>query len=544
MSRKIILSLIVLMALVMTSLILVQTNSIKKAFQIKEEQFDQTINRTIVAVARLLEQNEASLLMRENYISQGNSSNQIFPNSNRSNIIQGSNSQNSISFSYYRFSQQKNNSSSNFQEELSISFSDSLAAKSNERGRPGEFPSAFDMIHDYDTYMREQYEQRLNEQANYYRILRYQSLFSNLPVKDRINQQLLDRALKTEFRNSGINLDFKYAVKVYPQGNEQHVLGDRDYAPGKRKQYQNLLFPNDLPDPKPVYLSVYFPKRESFLLKETGIMVIPTALLTALLIAIFVYTILIILKQKKLSMIKNDFINNMTHELKTPISTISLASQMLHDNSISNTPRTIEHVSNVILQESKRLSFQVEKVLQMAVFNEGRLKLKFKEVRINELINNVILNFELRVKNKDGELTADIRAENDQIKGDEVHVTNVIFNLLDNAVKYSKGKPIITVSTENQKDDIVITVTDKGIGIPKEHIDQIFERFYRVPTGNVHDVKGFGLGLSYVKKIVDSHQAKIKVESVINKGTKFTLYFPLNLKENGKKSKTIIGRRR
>jgi two-component system, OmpR family, phosphate regulon sensor histidine kinase PhoR len=234
----------------------------------------------------------------------------------------------------------------------------------------------------------------------------------------------------------------------------------------------------------------------------------------------------------------------MTHELKTPISTISLASQMLHDNSISNTPRTIEHVSNVILQESKRLSFQVEKVLQMAVFNEGRLKLKFKEVHLNNLITNVILNFELRVKSKDGTLDSIIAAENDQIKGDEVHITNVIFNLLDNAMKYSKGQPAIEVKTENKNDFVVVSVKDNGIGIAKEHQDQIFERFYRVPTGNVHDVKGFGLGLSYVKKIIDSHQGKIKVESTLNKGTKFMIYFPLNVKVNGSKSKTFIGRRR
>ena len=234
----------------------------------------------------------------------------------------------------------------------------------------------------------------------------------------------------------------------------------------------------------------------------------------------------------------------MTHELKTPISTISLASQMLHDNSVSNTPRTIEHVSNVILQESKRLGFQVEKVLQMAVFNEGRLKLKFKDVHLNELINNVILNFEIRVKSKNGTLTSTIAAENDLIKGDEVHITNVIFNLLDNAMKYGKDVPAIEVNTENKKDFVVVSVKDNGIGIAKEHQAQIFERFYRVPTGNVHDVKGFGLGLSYVKKIIDSHQGKIKVESALNKGTKFMIYLPLNVKVNGNKNKTFISRRR
>ena len=272
-------------------------------------------------------------------------------------------------------------------------------------------------------------------------------------------------------------------------------------------------------------------------------MVIPAAVLTFMLIAIFVYTILIILRQKKLSIIKNDFINNMTHELKTPISTISLASQMLHDNSISNTPKTIEHISNVILQESKRLSFQVEKVLQMAVFNEGRLKLKFKELHFNQLVGTVVHNFELRVKNKGGKLETELLAEKDLMKGDEIHITNVIFNLLDNAVKYSRGEPEIRIKTDNKNGYLLVSVEDNGIGIAKEHQDQIFERFFRVPTGNVHDVKGFGLGLSYVKKIIDSHQGKIKVESALNKGTKFTIYFPLNTKENGKKSKTFISRR-
>jgi two-component system phosphate regulon sensor histidine kinase PhoR len=232
----------------------------------------------------------------------------------------------------------------------------------------------------------------------------------------------------------------------------------------------------------------------------------------------------------------------MTHELKTPISTISLASQMLRDNTVNNTPKSIDHISGIIYQESKRLTTQVEKVLQMAVFNEGNLKLKFKEVNINSLIHSVVLNFELRVKSKNGELTSELKANPSIIKGDEVHITNVLFNLLDNAVKYSKDEPKIIISTELKDEYLVVSVKDHGIGILSEHVGQIFERFYRVPTGNVHDVKGFGLGLSYVKKIVDAHKGKIKVESALNKGTKFMIYFPINLEEHGKKSKIAFGR--
>ena len=529
----------------MTSLIAVQTNSIQKAFQIKEEQFDQTVNRAIRQVVRKLEQEEALQLIaqtnRQNY------NRSLFPRSTQQNNIFPRNLDNNtqvgrgeVNFSF-RYSQGKSNGS--YSEEFSISYSDSLAVFNNERGMPGDFPSAFDEIHDYDVYFGQQYEQKMNEKASIYQLLQNEFIFSQLPIKDRINQKLLEHEIQREFENSNIDLEYKYAVYAFPPGQELRVLGSSGFDLSNKIPYKTPLFASDQ-DPKPNYLFVYFPKRQSYLMKEAGLMVIPTAILTAMLIAIFVYTILIILKQKKLSEIKNDFINNMTHELKTPISTISLASQMLHDNSVSNTARTIEHVSNVILQESKRLSFQVEKVLQMAVFNEGRLKLKFKDVHINELINNVILNFELRVKSKDGVLHSTIAAENDLVKGDEVHITNVVFNLLDNAMKYSKGKPVIEVATESKKDTIMISVKDNGIGIAKEHHDQIFERFYRVPTGNVHDVKGFGLGLSYVKKIIDSHQGKIKVESALNKGTKFMIYFPLNTKVNGNKSKTFIGRRR
>jgi two-component system phosphate regulon sensor histidine kinase PhoR len=246
-----------------------------------------------------------------------------------------------------------------------------------------------------------------------------------------------------------------------------------------------------------------------------------------LIIGIFAYTIAIIFKQKKLSVIKNDFINNMTHELKTPISTISLASQMLRDNSVNNTTATIERISGVIFEESKRLSMQVEKVLQMAIFNEGRLKMKFKNFDFHELIDGVKQNFEIRVHSLNGQISFTKNASNYIIYGDQVHITNVLFNLLDNAVKYCKSEPEIEVTTENRKDKLVVFVTDNGIGIAKEHQKQIFERFYRVPTGNVHDVKGFGLGLHYVSKIIEAHNGTIEVESSLNKGTTFMISFPI-----------------
>lgn len=538
MSKRVIVILIVLMALVMTSLILVQTNSIIKALQIKEEQFDASVNAALSDVSKQLEMEETKILtesLQKSYIP---SSRNIYPY-NMQRSISGSITRQNFQLSY-QFSQGLPGPS----DPIKLKPEPELNSdqQKNERGRPGDFPNAFDIINSYDGYIRQQYEENLDQKTEMYKLSQLAVMLSIMPIEDRIDPSTLGHFIKTELRSQGINLDFKYAVKTFPLGEEHFIFGTNNYNAKQQTEYHTLLFKHDLDElKKPNYLYVYFPKRESFLLKKTGLLVIPTFMLTAMLIGIFVFTILIILRQKKLSDIKNDFINNMTHELKTPISTISLASQMLRDNSVNNTTKSIDHISGIIYQESKRLTTQVEKVLQMAVFNEGNLKLKFKEVNINALINSVVLNFELRVKAKNGELISDLKAEPAIIRGDEVHITNVLFNLLDNAVKYSKDEPKIIISSELKDGSVVVSVKDHGIGIAKEHVTQIFERFYRVPTGNVHDVKGFGLGLSYVKKIIDAHKGKIKVDSAPNKGTKFMIYFPINAEEYGKKGKIALG---
>jgi len=520
MSKKMLISLIAVMVLVMAGLIIVQVNSIMKASEIREEQFDRTVTTALLNVVDELEIYESKKLVeKESRLSQEEQGFQV-PN-NFGNIIPRSSpgSEISISFSY---SQQSIDG--NVREQVQLLVNDSLHFDTvTDRGKPGEFPSAFDELHDYNLKQRKILEQRINDKAK----LLQKMIFRGGPVEERIDPKFLEVSLVRNFQECGINLDFKYAVKNSDLGTDRMIFGSTDYSKGGKKEYNELLFPNDVYDLKPNYLNVYFPKRSIYILKATGLMVIPTIFLTALLIGIFVYTILIILRQKKLSIIKNDFINNMTHELKTPISTISLASQMLQDESIANTRKTIEHISHVINQESKRLSYQVEKVLQMAVFNEGNLKLRMKAIDMNDLVMNVVSNFEIRIQSKNGDLVSEFNAVNPMVQGDEVHITNVVYNLLDNAVKYSNEEPEIKVSTDTKDNYLVVTVKDKGIGIPREHQEHIFEKFYRVPTGNIHNVKGFGLGLSYVKKIVDAHKGLIKDESTVNKGTKFSLFFPI-----------------
>jgi len=252
-------------------------------------------------------------------------------------------------------------------------------------------------------------------------------------------------------------------------------------------------------------------------------MVFPSLILTLIIIVIFIVTLQIILRQKKISQIKNDFINNMTHELKTPISTISLASQMLRDSSVSLSQSTVDHISGVIFDESKRLSSQVEKVLQMAVFNEGKLKLKFSQIDLNSLVETVTSNFDIRVTNENGELKTNLQAANPFITGDEVHITNVIFNLLDNAVKYSKSNPVIEISTENKSGWVIVQVKDNGIGIKSTELDKVLMPFFTTKVVG----KGTGLGLAICYRIVEEMNGKIEIDSKIYVGTTFRIRLPI-----------------
>ena len=258
---------------------------------------------------------------------------------------------------------------------------------------------------------------------------------------------------------------------------------------------------------------------------------IPAFAFTLILLIIFLWTIILAFRQKKLSEMKNDFINNMTHEFKTPISTISLAAQMLNDDSVRKSPTMMQHISTVINDETKRLRFQVEKVLQMSMFDRQKATLKLQEVDANNVIANIVNTFKLKVEKYGGCINATLDAEDPIVNVDEMHFTNVIFNLLDNAVKYRRDDcPLeLNVATRNLPNNrIEITIKDNGIGMKKDDLKKIFEKFYRVSTGNRHDVKGFGLGLAYVHKMVTELKGDIRAESEINKGSKFIITLPTN----------------
>lgn len=347
---------------------------------------------------------------------------------------------------------------------------------------------------------------------------------SDKPLKDRINFKQLDHFLKSELLNNGIDIPFHFMVT---DRDGKEVYRCSDYVYDGEKIYSRLLFEND-PPAKMGYVKIFFPTMDDYIFSSVKFM-IPSIIFTFVLLVTFIFTIYIIFRQKKLTEIKNDFINNMTHEFKTPISTISLAAQMLNDPAVGKSPVMFKHISGVINDETKRLRFQVEKVLQMSMFERQKATLKKKEIDANELIEGVVNTFRLKVESCHGVLESELNAGNPMIFVDEMHFTNVIFNLLDNAVKYKKSDVDIhlKVRTWNEAGKLYISIEDNGIGIKKEDVKKIFDKFYRVHTGNRHDVKGFGLGLAYVKKIILDHNGSIKAESELNVGTKFIIVLPL-----------------
>jgi signal transduction histidine kinase len=346
-------------------------------------------------------------------------------------------------------------------------------------------------------------------------------------IEERVDVGTLEKLLSQNLKNNGVDMDFCFAVmkedKTIFCRSEDYDLQDDEVT-----KYELKLFPNDDIISPECYISVYFPMERKLTFLSIKKNLIASLAFSLIIIGIFTFTLIIIFRQKKLSEMRNDFVNNMTHELKTPISSISLASQMLKDPAVAKNEASFSQITSVIEQECKKLGFQVERVLQMAAIDKSRHVMKIKEIFLNELIEKVAKSFELKIKDKGGELKCVFNAKDDLIEGDEIHIGNLVSSLIDNALKYTEGTPELKIQTSNVKKGVEIAVSDNGIGISHEDQKKIFDQFFRVHTGNIHNVKGFGIGLSYVKKVVDEHHGTIKLKSEINKGTTFFIYLPFN----------------
>ena len=276
----------------------------------------------------------------------------------------------------------------------------------------------------------------------------------------------------------------------------------------------------------PYFIHLYLYKKDKLLLQKTWVVFLISFLLILIVLSCFVYSLRIIFNQKKVSEVKNDFINNMTHELKTPISTVSLALEALVNFDVRKDEHRSLKYLDVSRREIRRLSTMVEKVLNIASYEKGEIQLNKKYHSINTLIDNVVDIISMQVHKKGGELNFELLASPDEVFVDKVHINNLLYNLIDNANKYFVDQPKITINTKNYIDGVIIEVIDEGLGISKENLTRIFDKFYRVPTGNIHNIKGYGLGLSYVKDIVEMHGGILNVESELNKGTKFIIQIP------------------
>lgn len=341
-----------------------------------------------------------------------------------------------------------------------------------------------------------------------------------------VNPDHLQNLLVIEFNRYSIDLEFQYALYDCFLDSivwRNHVELDESGKMIRKSDKEITSFPNYKLSKESHKFGVYFPTKKRYISRQMGIMIYST-IGVFIIILFFVYILMVIFKQKRLSEIKTDFINNMTHEFKTPIATISISSEQLMKESTLNNPEKIKTYSRIIKDESIRLKSQVDQILNIALLDSTRTKLNKKPVDFHALIKDVTEKIKIRAEEKKCNIQLELNASQYTIQGDMDHLTNVMFNLMDNALKYSKENPQIIIRTKNKNHLLIVEVEDNGIGIPAKQQKLIFEKFYRVPTGNVHNVKGFGLGLSYVKKIIQLHQGKIELESTPGVGTIFRIF--------------------
>lgn len=347
----------------------------------------------------------------------------------------------------------------------------------------------------------------------------------DMPLSDRIKFSLLDSLLRAELKSNGIDIPFEYKITSSKKDSLIFTKASNKQAFVPENTYQAVLFPKDIVRDAGL-LSVTFPSKNSVIFSNMSVMMGSSAGLLLVLLFCFGYTIHIILRQKKISEMKTDFINNMTHEFKTPVATIMIASEALKDPEITEDQSRISRLAGIIYDENVRLGSHIERVLNIAKIDKDDLKLEHKPVDMNELVAAITDSMALQLQKKEAIVDLNLKATSCIVKGDELHLSNVIFNLLDNAIKYSNEKPEVSIATYNQGKNLVIRITDKGIGMNKDQLSKIFEQFYRIPTGNLHDVKGFGLGLSYVNNIVKRLNGTVRVKSEKDKGSEFEIILP------------------
>lgn len=514
MKKKTIWTIAVIMGLSFILLLFLQLTYIREMANMKKEQFDESVNRALYQASRNLELNETLRYLekdvreterKEN--NQGNGSAGAQKDAADSSSRRTANSFRGSNYLTFRMKMKMDNP---------VNMPKAMILINDKNSNNAASRSLQEIVKN-----RYVYQKALVDEV----VMNMLYSASDKPLKERVNFKILDQDIKAELINNGVNIHYHFTVTTQ-DGRE--VYRCPDYSDeGSEFTYTQVLFRND-PSSKMGVVKVHFPDINSYIFSSIKFM-IPSVFFTLILLVTFIITLVIVFRQKRYNEIKNDFVNNMTHELKTPIASISLATQMLNDDSVTKSDKMRKHLVGVITDETKRLRFLVEKVLQMSMFDRKKSSFKKKHLDLNEMVESIANSFSLRVEHTGGKINVDIGAVDSDIYVDEVNFQNVIFNLMDNAVKYRKTDEPVNIYLKTWNDDkwLYLSVHDTGKGIKKDDLKKIFEKFYRVGTGNVHDVKGFGLGLAYVKKVVDLHDGEIKVDSEYGKGSTFTIKLPV-----------------
>ena len=514
MKRKNIALLGLFFSIALSGLIFIQLYWINNAINIKDQQFRYQINNALDAVVRQLEQDEImDFVMKE--IGEGSPDSVTAIFSGQSSVARKLHGYNPSSGEHTAFGE-------NILDEQLIITRDgqSIVFSANE-----QVPDINDnFVTGSEEELRAGLSRRVTNKTIFLETWLESILRETPRLQDRFDSEEVNSLITKALNNVGIFLSFEFAIRagtgfVYNTPGFTYSSGPNIYI--------RQLFPND-PVPGPNLIHLYFEKEKQYKFFQIGTLGFLSLLLTLILILLSAGTFMVIFRQKKLSEVRSDFINNMTHELKTPISTISLAAQMLSDTSIEEKKKDISNLARIVSDESMKLRYHVESVLQMAVFERARIRLNQQTTDIHELIDRVVTGFDLQLTDRAGRITKEFDAEATSVFVDNVHFGNALSNIIDNSIKYSAAEPVITISTSNRGKMVLIAIQDQGIGISKENLGRIYDTFYRVHTGKVHNVKGFGLGLSYVKRVIECHGGKIKAESQLTRGTKFTIYIPKN----------------
>ena len=504
------------MIIAFVGLLYLQVNYIREFVTNQSVQFEAAVKRSLFQVSHSIELDEASQLLKDQIlrfgktpVSKSNSSiDDIFVMEQKQLIIKGS-------------GKWTTKPDFNMEDDIAIQLSKVRGSRKSS-------------INSQSQYILESLTERFYNSENLLsEVIRQLMKADERPIEERIEFKQLKTNIETELASNNIAIPFQYAI-IDNDRNIVYKSADFKIIDPKRV-FSQILFPND-PASKLYTLQVVFPTKKRIVLSSLKF-IVPSAVFSVLMLIVFTITLLIIVKQKRISETRKDFISNMTHELKTPVASISIAGQMLSDNElIANLEQSgslsksssFNKITRTIIDETKRLQFLIDKVLQTTLMEDGRSMLKIKELDANDLLLNVAQIFDIQIEKCGGTLELEIEALESMVYMDEMHFTNVLFNLMENAVKYRRQDiPLQLVGrTENVDDKILISIRDNGMGIKKDNLKKIFDRFYRVHTGNVHNVKGFGLGLAYVKKIVEELNGTIKVESEINVGTKFIISLP------------------